>query len=150
MYTPIMYNLPLLCFIWLAHKLIRAFFVFAVRLSLAHFYPSRQSALRVPGFVCARHSKKGELKSSCGSGMTKVHGAEYILSTFIVIFWNLSRRFLVFKKTSHQQFNRRSFPVSLCKRIETNPHNEIIISPNFVFLCVVHGRFHQNRLTFVI
>ncbi|XP_018351092.1 PREDICTED: uncharacterized protein LOC108753728 [Trachymyrmex septentrionalis] len=39
------------------------FFVFAVRLSLAHFYPSRQSALRVPGFVCARRWKKGELEA---------------------------------------------------------------------------------------
>ena len=60
-------NLPLLRFMWLAHRLIRAtvitFFVFAVRLSLAHFYPSRQSALRVPGFVCARRWKKGELEA---------------------------------------------------------------------------------------
>ena len=60
-------NLLLLRFMWLAHRLIRltviTFFVFAVRLSLAHFYPSRQSALRVPRFVCARRWKKSELEA---------------------------------------------------------------------------------------
>jgi len=30
--------------------------------SLAHFYPACQSALRVPGFICARRWKKGKLE----------------------------------------------------------------------------------------
>lgn len=152
MYThPPRMNLPLLRFIWLAHRLIHAtviiFFVFAVRLSLAHFYPSRQSALRVPGFVCAQRWKTA---SSGARGTMEVHAANiYIKYVYRNILRIRPAAFSHLRKQPSTIYSEK--PVSLRKRMETNPHNEIIINPNFVFVSVVRGWFHQwYRLTFVI
>jgi len=58
-------NLPYASFCLLTgdiRAIVITFFVFAMHFSLAHFYPSCQSALRVPGFICARRWKKGKLE----------------------------------------------------------------------------------------
>ncbi|KAL6262684.1 hypothetical protein P5V15_005477 [Pogonomyrmex californicus] len=57
----------------LTHATVITFFVFAVRISLAHFYPSCQSALRVPGFICARRWKKASSKARVRVRRKKVH-----------------------------------------------------------------------------
>lgn len=143
-------NLPLLRFISLAHRLIRRHRRHLFCFRRAPFFSTFLSVPPISAscswlYMCST-LKNGELVARW-----KYTSQIYICisSTFIVIFWNLSRSFLAFKKTATNNLFGQA-PVSLRKRMETNPQNEIIINPNFVFP-VVHGWFHQRyRLTFVI